>query len=568
MPSSIQFIRSRLWLASALVIALSACHQTAGTDQKPDIHAQSIEETPLAPIPPSSHPLPHPTATVNQELTTHKIMRPIATDRAYWSHQENSSEQYQQLEQNPVNSVIEQPVSIFSIDVDTGSYANVRRILNEGRLPPEGAVRVEEMINYFPYDYPLPQDGSPFGITTEIAPAPWNDAHRLLRIAIKASDTSVSELPPANLVFLVDVSGSMNRREGLPLVKNTLKLLADQLRDEDRVSLVVYAGDSRVVLEPTSGREKTKIRAAIDQLQASGSTAGEAGIRLAYQMAEKGFIAQGINRILLATDGDFNVGISDFETLRQMAAEKRKTGISLTTLGYGVDNYNERLMEQLADAGDGNYAYIDNLREARKVLVEQLSSTLSVVAKDVKLQIEFNPAQVKEYRLLGYENRQLQREDFNNDAVDAGEIGPGHTVTAFYELVPADAKGWLEPLRYQSVASKSAAVHQEWALLRVRYQSPTGGGPSRLKEWPISTDRQFERLSLASDDFRFATAVAAFAEQLKGGKYLQGFTMQQTLILARDARGEDPFGLRSEFLQLVRLADSLQSRRPEETTSP
>ncbi|MFJ4132115.1 von Willebrand factor type A domain-containing protein [Pseudomonas cyclaminis] len=461
-------------------------------------------------------------------------------------------EQYANLPDNPVHRVAETPVSTFSVDVDTGSYANVRRFLNQGSLPSEGAVRLEEMVNYFPYSYALPSDGSPFGVTTELAATPWNPHTQLLRIGIKASDRAVAELAPANLVFLVDVSGSMDRREGLPLVQGTLKLLVDQLRDQDRVSLVVYAGESRVVLKPTSGRDKAKIRNAIDQLTAGGSTAGASGIELAYQMAREGFIDKGINRILLTTDGDFNVGISDFDSLKQMAAEQRKSGVSLTTLGFGVDNYNEHLMEQLADAGDGNYAYIDTLREARKVLVDQLSSTLAVVAQDVKLQVEFNPAQVSEYRLLGYENRALKREDFNNDKVDAGEIGAGHTVTALYEIVPKGEKGWLEPLRYAS-APAVEAKSDELAMLRVRYK-PAAGGDSRLIERPISQDT-----TKASDDLRFAAAVAAFAQQLKGdGRYTGNMSLKDTAALARSARGDDPFGLRNEFVQLVELAQSLK----------
>ena len=468
-------------------------------------------------------------------------------------YQDEQREQYENLADNPIHSVAQAPVSTFSADVDTGAYANVRRLLNQGRLPPEGAVRLEEMVNYFPYDYALPTDGSPFGVTTELAPSPWNPQTRLLRIGIKASDRAVAELAPANLVFLVDVSGSMDRREGLPLVKSTLKLLVDQLREQDRVSLVVYAGESRVVLEPTSGREKAKIRTAIDQLSAGGSTAGASGIELAYQLAQQAFIPKGINRILLATDGDFNVGVSDFDSLKQMAVDKRKTGVSLTTLGFGVDNYNEHLMEQLADAGDGNYAYIDNLREARKVLVDQLGSTLAVVAKNVKLQVEFNPAQVSENRLLGYENRALKREDFSNDKVDAGEIGAGHTVTALYEIVPKGEKGWLEPLRYGDSTVAKSGSSDELAMLRVRYQLPEGGN-SRLIERPIAASSEGK----ASDDLRFAAAVAAFSQQLKDGRYTGTFSLKDTEVLARGARGDDRFGLRAEFVQLVELAQSLQ----------
>ena len=476
----------------------------------------------------------------------------MMSDERMSQYRSDPGEQYERLPDNPVQRVAETPVSTFSVDVDTGSYANVRRFLNQGSLPPEGAVRLEEMVNYFPYHYALPTDGSPFGVTTEVAPTPWNPHTQLMRIGLRASDRTVADLPPANLVFLVDVSGSMDRREGLPLVKSTLKLLVDQLREQDRVSLVVYAGESRVVLQPTSGREKAKIRNAIDQLTAGGSTAGASGIELAYQMAREGFIDKGINRILLATDGDFNVGISDFDSLKQMAVEQRKSGVSLTTLGFGVDNYNEHLMEQLADAGDGNYAYIDNLREARKVLVDQLSSTLAVVARDVKLQVEFNPARVSEYRLLGYENRALKREDFSNDKVDAGEIGAGHTVTALYEIVPTGEKGWLEPLRY-AAGSKVQNKADELAMLRVRYK-PVAGGASQLIERPINNSS-----TAASDDLRFSAAVAAFAQQLKGdGRYTGSMSLQDTAALARSALGNDPFGLRHEFVQLVELAQSLK----------
>ena len=536
--------------AVTLLVALTGCglsssREAAGTAEpaavagKPQVQSEAAYPRPVV----KRMVAPAPIGTLS-----------VANDANAPQYRSEPREQYEKLPDNPIHSVVETPVSTFSVDVDTGSYANVRRFLNQGSLPPEGAVRLEEMVNYFPYDYALPTDGSPFGVTTELAPSPWNPHTRLLRIGIKASDRAVAELAPANLVFLVDVSGSMDRREGLPLVKSTLKLLVDQLRDQDRVSLVVYAGESRVVLKPTSGRDKARIRHAIDQLNAGGSTAGASGIELAYQMARESFIDKGINRILLATDGDFNVGVSDFDSLKQMAVDQRKSGVSLTTLGFGVDNYNEHLMEQLADAGDGNYAYIDNLLEARKVLVDQLSSTLAVVARDVKLQVEFNPAQVSEYRLLGYENRALKREDFNNDKVDAGEIGAGHTVTALYEIVPKGEQGWLEPLRYGSTP-KLDSQSGELAMLRVRYK-PAEGGSSRLIEHPIAATPGEGK---ASDDLRFAAAVAAFAQQLKGdGRYTGAMSLKDTAQLARSARGDDPFGLRAEFVQMVELAQSLK----------
>jgi len=536
--------------AVAVLLALAGCGASSTPDSaavpapaQPEVLVQQ-EAMPVAGA--MAKRMAHPAPLASFTVTP-------SADSYPQGYRDEQREQYQALADNPIHSVAETPVSTFSADVDTGAYANVRRLLNQGRLPPEGAVRLEELVNYFPYDYALPNDGSPFGVTTELAASPWNPHTRLLRIGIQASDRTVAELAPANLVFLVDVSGSMDRREGLPMVKSTLKLLVDQLRDQDRVSLVVYAGESRVVLEPTSGREKAKIRTAIEQLTAGGSTAGASGIELAYQMAQQAFIPKGINRILLATDGDFNVGISDFDSLKQMAVDKRKSGISLTTLGFGVDNYNEHLMEQLADAGDGNYAYIDNLREARKVLVDQLGSTLAVVAKNVKLQVEFNPAQVSEYRLLGYENRALKREDFSNDKVDAGEIGAGHTVTALYEIVPAGEKGWLEPLRYGKSDAAVSTKSGELAMLRVRYQQPEGG-KSLLIERPITN-----QVASASEDLRFAAAVAAFSQQLKDGRYTGDFSLKDTETLARGARGDDRFGLRNEFVQLVQLAQSLRT---------
>ncbi|WP_201196462.1 vWA domain-containing protein [Pseudomonas fluorescens] len=541
--------------AAGWLLAVAGC----GVSSTPD---KTVVSAAVAPAPVMQEAI-MADAALSKRSVRAAPMAGFAAESAPPGYRDEPREQYQALADNPIHSVAEAPVSTFGADVDTGAYANVRRLLNQGRLPPEGAVRLEEMVNYFPYDYALPADGSPFGVTTELAPSPWNPHTRLLRIGIKASDRAVAELAPANLVFLVDVSGSMDRREGLPLVKSTLKLLVDQLREQDRVSLVVYAGDSRVVLEPTSGREKAKIRTAIDQLTAGGSTAGASGIELAYQQAQQAYIPKGINRVLLATDGDFNVGVSDFDSLRQMAVDKRKTGVSLTTLGFGVDNYNEQLMEQLADAGDGNYAYIDNLREARKVLVDQLGSTLTVVAKNVKLQVEFNPAQVSEYRLLGYENRTLKREDFTNDKVDAGEIGAGHTVTALYEIVPRGEQGWLEPLRYGKPDVVMSDRQGEMAMLRVRYQLPEGGD-SRLIERPIAGAVSGK----ASDDLRFAAAVAAFSQQLKDGRYTGGFSLKDTEALARGARGEDRFGLRAEFVQLVELAQSLRTTTTASNSDP
>lgn len=468
-------------------------------------------------------------------------------------------ERYALIRDGGVVAVADQPFSTFSIDVDTGSYANMRRFLNGGRLPPPDAVRVEEMINYFPYQYAQPVvsvqgERPPFGVTTEVVASPWNKNNLLLRVGVKAFDVPRNKLPSANLVFLVDVSGSMNSPDKLPLLKKALGLVVEKLRPEDKVSLVTYADGTRVILKPTSGAEKAKIRSAIAELSAGGSTAGAAGIDLAYEMAQQGFVKDGINRILLATDGDFNVGITDFAQLKGMVEEKRKGGVSLSTLGFGNGNYQEELMEQLADVGDGNYSYIDTLIEAQKVLVDQASSTFSIVARDVKIQMEFNPAVVAEYRLIGYENRALAREDFRNDKVDAGEIGAGHTVTALYELTLVGSPGLLGPSRYKADGAAKNTVHaDELGVLRLRYKLPAGG---EVRE--IATPVRKASAS-ASEDMRFAMAVAAFGQQLRGGKHLGKFGYKEIAALAAGARGDDPFGYRAEFVRLVKLANSLST---------
>jgi len=473
------------------------------------------------------------------------------------SSEPTDRENYAHFDDNPIKRVSEHPVSTFSIDVDTGAYANVRRIINNGQLPQHDAVRVEEMINYFAYDYPLPDSfDPPFKVTTEIAPSPWNKKTHLLHIGIKGYDIPKDKLPPANLVFLVDVSGSMQSPDKLDLLKTALKLLSQQLTEKDKVSLVVYAGAAGLVLEPTPGNEKATINAALERLMAGGSTHGSAGIQLAYATAEQAFIKDGINRILLATDGDFNVGTVNFEALKNLIEEKRKTGISLTTLGFGTGNYNDQLMEQLADAGNGNYAYIDTLNEAQKVLVDEMSSTLQTIAKDVKIQIEFNPMTVAEYRLIGYENRLLRREDFSNDKIDAGEIGAGHTVTALYEiaLVGSGAER-LENLRYGDTEAAEGQRRSELAFLRLRYKVPDGD-TSKLLEWSLMRQDVIETVDNTSEHFRFSAAVAAFGQQLRGGTYLDNFSYNDILSLARGARGDDPYGYRGEFIKLVNLTKS------------
>lgn len=470
-------------------------------------------------------------------------------------------EQYGTIVENPIKLVADAPVSTFSIDVDTGSYSNVRRMLNEGRLPPSDAVRVEEMVNYFPYAYALPKGDAPFALHTEMAPAPWNANKTLLRIGIKGQDIAKASLPPANLVFLVDVSGSMESAERLPLLKSSLKFLVNQLRPQDRVSLVTYASGTQVVLEPTPGSQRSRIIAALDNLHAGGSTSGAAGINLAYSMAEQSFIKGGINRIFLATDGDFNVGITNFDQLKNMVEEKRKNGVSLSTLGFGVGNYNEKLMEQIADAGNGNYSYIDTLNEGQKVLVDEMTSTLATIAKDVKIQIEFNPNVVSEYRLVGYENRMLQREDFNNDKVDAGEVGAGHTVTAIYELTLKGKTGSVDPLRYGEEKTSSGGKSGELAFLRLRYKAPDGD-VSKLIEWPLQRQDVKSSFEQASPEFRFATAVAAFGQALRGGKHTGNMSYDDIAKIAAESRGADTFGFRGEFLRLVHMAKSLSTGKP------
>ena len=469
----------------------------------------------------------------------------------------DAGERYAETDPNPVKRVSQAPVSTFSIDVDTGAYANVRRFLQAGALPPPAAVRVEEMLNYFRYDYAQgssPQD--PFAIHTELSPTPWNAKTQLLHIGIQGYAPENTADVPVNLVFLIDVSGSMNHPKKLGLLKSSLRLLPRQLKPSDTLAIVTYAGATRVALVATPAREQKKILAALTQLQAGGSTHGAAGIELAYQQAEAQFDPNGVNRVILATDGDFNVGMSDVASLKKRIAEKRASGIALTTLGFGTGNYNDHLMEQLADTGDGQYAYIDTLSEARKVLVDELTATLLTIARDVKVQIEFNPAVVSEYRLIGYRNRLLREEDFSNDRVDAGDVGAGHSVTALYEIALVGSDGQrLNPLRYHRDGAQRGGEGDELAYLQMRYKLP-GESASRLRQQIVHP--QTERpLSDASDNFRFAAAVAAFGQQLAGSDYLDGFDYAAMLQLARRARGEDVHGERGEFLRLLELAQAL-----------
>ncbi|MDH3909846.1 MAG: VWA domain-containing protein [Rhodospirillales bacterium] len=548
-------------LTTGLLVLAAAAMAVQGCETAP-------EETSAQSVTPAAGPSPgrtreSATRTVPMEFHTALRFVPGPTQGGLEHLRPPSApldrEAYQHLADNPVKRAAEAPVSTFSVDVDTGAYANTRRFLDGGLLPPQDAVRVEELINYFSYDYPGPADSQrPFEVTTEVAATPWNPDTYLLHIGIKGYEVPRADRPPANLVFLVDVSGSMSPPDKLPLLVKALRLLTRELTAEDRVSIAVYAGAAGAVLEPTPGDETRKIAAALGQLSAGGSTAGASGIRLAYDMAQEAFIEGGINRVILATDGDFNVGVADVEALKDLIERRRDGGITLTTLGFGTGNYNEALMEQIADVGNGNYAYIDSLKEARKVLVTELSSTLHTIAKDVKVQIEFNPAVVAEYRLIGYENRVLRREDFRNDKVDAGDIGAGHTVTALYEIALAGGKGErLDPLRYgEQAVAEEVAPDSEFAFLKLRYKLPEED-TSRLIEVPLAGAMLEDAPNRPSEAFRFAASVAAFGQLLRGGTYTGSFAYADVEALARDARGLDANGYRSEFLSLVQLAGSL-----------
>jgi Ca-activated chloride channel family protein len=469
-------------------------------------------------------------------------------------------EGYDHVRDNPFLAAAANPLSTFSIDVDTASYANVRRFLDEGRLPPKDAVRIEELVNYFRYQYPEPAGDSPFSITTELGPCPWEPEHRLVLVGLRGRAIDDESLPPRNLTFLLDVSGSMQSPDKLPLLKRAMGVLVDSLRDRDRVAIVVYAGSSGLVLPSTSGAEKGAIHAAIDELRAGGSTAGAAGIRLAYEVAKGNHVRGGINRVILATDGDFNVGVSSDGELVRLIEEERESGVFLSVLGFGEGNLQDAKMEKLADHGNGNYSYIDSFREARKVLGTEAGGTLVTIAKDVKIQVEFNPARVRAYRLIGYENRALRAEDFADDGKDAGEIGAGHTVTALYEIVPVGVEIDLpavDPLKYQPPSVPSGdASSRELLTVKLRHKAPDGDR-SRLQTVAVE-DR--EPALEASANLRFASAVAAFGMLLRDSDYKGSASWSQVVDLARGAVGPDPDGYRTEFLALARNAESLAAR--------
>ncbi|MEE4204807.1 MAG: VWA domain-containing protein [Erythrobacter sp.] len=544
----------------ALVLAGCAAQQDgemASTgDAGPERRAEALPPppAPAPPPPPAAYAPQDSLAVTGSRLRTGAVSAEqsgayvppvrVATDPG--------REQYEGEEVSPVKLVSAEPVSTFSVDVDTGAYANARRFLTTGMVPPKDAVRTEELINYFRYDYPLPQTReAPFSVTTDLARSPWNPDTYLMRIGLRGYDIAREERPPANLVFLMDVSGSMNAPDKLPLVKTALAGLAGELGEDDRVSIVVYAGAAGLVLEPTN--DTRAIRRALDGLSAGGSTAGGAGLQLAYDIAQDNFIEGGVNRVILATDGDFNVGVSDREALVELIEAKRDSGITLTTLGFGTGNYNEAMMEQIANHGNGNYAYIDSALEAKKVLGDEMSSTLFTIAKDVKIQVEFNPAVISQYRLVGYENRALREEDFDNDAVDAGDIGAGHQVTAIYEVVPAGAKGWIAPRRYEDRPATAAERRvAEAAHVKLRYKLPDRE-TSKLIETFISSGA-FVDADLPRGDFAFAASVAAFGQILRGDTLLNGFTLGD----ARQLAGEQEDFWRQEFVKLTELAEAMK----------
>jgi Ca-activated chloride channel family protein len=476
-------------------------------------------------------------------------------------------EGYDKITENRFLKATDNPLSTFSIDVDAASYSNVRRFLNQGQLPPAGAVRIEEMVNYFKYEYPQPANNDPFSITTEISAAPWNNDHKLVLIGLQGKKIPTENLPASNLVFLIDVSGSMQGPERIGLVKASMKMLVDQLREQDKVSMVVYAGAAGLVLPPTSGASKTKIKEAIDNLEAGGSTAGGAGIRLAYKTAKENFAKNGNNRVILCTDGDFNVGESSDDAMERLIEEERKSGVFLTVLGYGMGNYQDAKMQKLADKGNGNHAYIDGISEAKKVLVNEFGGTLFTIAKDVKLQIEFNPAKVAGYRLIGYENRMLAKEDFNDDKKDAGELGSGHTVTALYEIIPAGVESEflkdVDKLKYQKeVQPLSKSSHNnEIMTVKFRYKAPDGD-MSKLIEHAVK-DNEIA-IAKTSDNFRFAASVAEFGMLLRNSEFKSAATFNNVLKLARNAKAKDEEGYRSEFIRLVESAQLVAKANPKE----
>ncbi|MDR0231275.1 MAG: VWA domain-containing protein [Dysgonamonadaceae bacterium] len=471
---------------------------------------------------------------------------------------EENSEEYPTFDENRFLSAQTNPLSTFSLDVDVASYGNMRRIINQGKIPAKDAIRTEELINYFSYDYPSPTGEHPVNITTEVAPCPWQDKHKIVKIGIKAKEIPTENLPYSNFVFLIDVSGSMYGPTRLDLVKSSLKLLVNNLRDKDKVAIVVYAGAAGEVLPSTKGKDRQKILEAIDNLSSGGSTAGGAGIQLAYKVAEKNFIPKGNNRIILCTDGDFNVGVSSISELEKLIETKRETGVYLTILGYGMGNYKDNKLQTLSQKGNGNHAYIDNIQEANRVLVQEFGSTMHTVANDVKLQIEFNPTHVNYYRLIGYETRLLNNEDFNDDQKDAGELGSGHTVTALYEIIPVGVenpyKGKIDDLKYQKEKANAENYSSEMLTVKLRYKKP-GENESKKLEVPISSITDNDQV--ISKDFKFAMSVAMFGQLLRDSEFKGDATYSKVINLAKEGIDNDEYGYRTEFIRLAEAVNQM-----------
>ncbi|MEC9367536.1 MAG: VWA domain-containing protein [Pseudomonadota bacterium] len=532
----------------------------------------SAQVLPSAATPPAGVPMaslsgsrpaapPAPVVGYSRTLQDRMAAMPrLSPDQIAPQYQDQGRDKFTATDANPVKQVSQEPVSTFSIDVDTASYSFVRGSLTRNLLPQKNAVRVEELINYFPYDYPKPDDKTvPFKTTVNVFQTPWNSGTKLVHVGIKGFELAAESKPRSNLVFLLDTSGSMNAPNKLPLLQNSMKLLLETMRPDDTIAIVTYAGSAGTLLEPTPAKEKTKILNALGNLRAGGSTAGAEGIRQAYELAAQGYDAKAVNRVILATDGDFNVGITNREELKSFIERKRETGVFLSVLGFGMGNYNDALMQALAQNGNGNAAYIDTLNEARKVLVEEASSTLFPIAKDVKIQVEFNPAEVSEYRLIGYETRMLKREDFRNDKVDAGDIGSGHTVTAIYEITPKGSPSQLVgDLRYAPKAAgpaTSPAGNGEYAFVKLRYKLPNED-TSKLIEMPVTKAMDAGGADKAPQEARFAASVAAFGQLLTGGRHTGSYSYDDVIALAQGAKGPDAFGYRAEFINLARFAKS------------
>jgi Ca-activated chloride channel homolog len=541
-----------------ILIGFSGC---SSSEKASSPLARNIPEAPKASASPASKPVllaPQPSKTLMKKAEDSGVSQDKNPEPT------PNTEEYKGVDENQFQSVILNPLSTFSIDVDTASYTNVRRFINEGQLPPKDAVRIEEMINYFPYNYPQPQRDRAFSINTEIAQTPWNPKHQLVRIGLQGKRLSTENLPPSHLVFLIDVSGSMSEPNKLPLLKQAFRLLVNQLSPKDKVSIVTYAGAAGLALPPTNGNEKNKIIAAIDRLEAGGSTAGAEGIKLAYDLAKRTFISSGNNRVILATDGDFNVGVSSDAELVKIIEQYRKEQIFLTILGLGMGNLKDSKMEQLADKGNGNYAYIDNLQEAKKVLVKELGSTLFTIAKDVKIQVEFNPTQVQGYRLIGYENRMLAAQDFKDDKKDAGELGANHAVTALYEIIPVGVETdvklpQVDKLKYQqSKVDPQAYKSNELMLVKLRYKEPKAETSQEIQEPVINKGVQLEN---ASNDFKFAASVAELGMLLRDSQYKSHANFNQVLQLAKEGKDVDLDGYRSEFIRLVETSQKLSVKK-------